>query len=189
MAGTTTRPSPGSTPKGERRREAIAAAAAEVAMQDGFAGLTHRAVAARCGVPLAATTYYSPDRAALAGAALELGAALDLGRARTAGAAAGGDLAALLVDVVVGDRADEPRRLAALYERVLEVSRTPGLAATAAGWQSALLEVIGDALARRGSALPARTALALVDGSAVQALAEGRAGRASLVALVRAALQ
>ncbi|RJK94274.1 TetR/AcrR family transcriptional regulator [Vallicoccus soli] len=182
MAGTA-----GSTPKGERRREAIAAAAADLALEEGFGAVTHRAVAARCGVPLGAMTYYFPDRPALALAALERGAALDVERARAA-AAGPGDLAEVLVAVVTGDRPGDAPRLAALYERVLEVARTPALAAAAARWQDELLAAVAGALARHGAPLPPRTALALVDGSAVQALTDGRPDREHLVGLVRAGL-
>ena len=46
------------TPKGERRRYALIAAAAELLCEGGFDAVRHRSVARRAGLPLAATTYY-----------------------------------------------------------------------------------------------------------------------------------
>jgi DNA-binding transcriptional regulator YbjK len=57
------------TAKGQRRRNALIAAAAQVVADRGYAGVTHRAVAARAGVPVATITYYfsSIDELVLAG--------------------------------------------------------------------------------------------------------------------------
>lgn len=55
----------------EGRRRAILAAAAEVIVEKGAAALTHRAVAARAGVPLGSTTQYFTSIDALREAALE----------------------------------------------------------------------------------------------------------------------
>lgn len=46
------------TPKGERRRQALVSAAAELLCEGGFDAVRHRAVARRAGLPLASTTYY-----------------------------------------------------------------------------------------------------------------------------------
>jgi DNA-binding transcriptional regulator YbjK len=48
------------TPKGQRRRQELLGAAAELAAERGFAAVTHRAVAERAGVSPASTTYYFP---------------------------------------------------------------------------------------------------------------------------------
>ncbi|HEY5153501.1 MAG TPA: TetR family transcriptional regulator [Acidimicrobiales bacterium] len=57
------------TAKGQRRRNALIVAAAEVVAERGYAGVTHRAVAARAEVPVATITYYfsSIDELVLAG--------------------------------------------------------------------------------------------------------------------------
>lgn len=67
----------------ERRRQAILGAAAEIALEQGTAALTHRAVAARAGVALGSTTRYFTSIEDLRGATLqmlgeELDASLDL---------------------------------------------------------------------------------------------------------------
>src|SRR5262245_49447260 len=46
------------TAKGQRRREALLRAAVEVIAEKGYAGVTHRAVAERAGVPMATTSYF-----------------------------------------------------------------------------------------------------------------------------------
>ena len=44
--------------RGVQRRAALIEAAADLLLEQGLAALSHRAVAARAGLPLAATTYY-----------------------------------------------------------------------------------------------------------------------------------
>lgn len=51
----------GETPKGELRRHALIEAAARLLVREGLHSLTHRAVAAEAGLPLAAATYYFAD--------------------------------------------------------------------------------------------------------------------------------
>jgi len=46
------------TPKGERRRARLIAAARELLLEGGYDAVRHRAVADRAGLPLASTTYY-----------------------------------------------------------------------------------------------------------------------------------
>lgn len=45
-------------PNAQARREALLAAAAEVAAEQGVAGITHRAVTAKAGLPLATASYF-----------------------------------------------------------------------------------------------------------------------------------
>src|SRR5919107_3749523 len=44
--------------RGAERRGLLIAAAADLLLEQGLAALSHRAVAARAGLPLASTTYY-----------------------------------------------------------------------------------------------------------------------------------
>src|SRR5699024_9985940 len=57
-------------PRGEQRRAALVAAAAALLVEGGFGAVAHRSVAARAGVPLAATTYYFSSLDDLVGAGL-----------------------------------------------------------------------------------------------------------------------
>ena len=59
----------GETPKGELRRRALIEAAARLLVREGLHSLTHRAVAAEAGLPLASTTYYFADLGELEAAA------------------------------------------------------------------------------------------------------------------------
>jgi len=55
----------------QARRDALAAATIEIVAEMGIGRTTHRAVAARAGLPLGATTYYFPTLDALITAALQ----------------------------------------------------------------------------------------------------------------------
>lgn len=57
------------TTKGARRRDQLAAAAADLVLREGPGALTHRRVAAAAGASLSATTYYFADLDELAAAA------------------------------------------------------------------------------------------------------------------------
>ena len=59
------------TEKGERRRAALVAAAAELLRSGGFDAVRHRAVAEKAGLPLASTTYYFASLDDLVVAAVE----------------------------------------------------------------------------------------------------------------------
>ena len=50
------------TERGDRRREQLVEAAADLLAEEGFAAVTHRAVARRAALPPASTTYYFASR-------------------------------------------------------------------------------------------------------------------------------
>lgn len=176
------------TDKGEARRTSILTAAADLTLSRGLGAVSHRAVAERAGVPLAATTYYFTSRDDLVAGGLAAASRLDLDRAR---AAAGRRpprrrdpavaLAAQLVDVVLGfERARDTGLVRAYYERCLAAGRSPAVAAVVRDWQGELVGLVGDVLAdskqraaRAGAPVPAHTAMALLDGFAVAHLGEG----------------
>jgi DNA-binding transcriptional regulator YbjK len=68
--------------RGRRRRDALLDAGVELLTEGGFAAVSHRAVADRAGLPLAATTYYFRSRADLIAAAFERMADRDLATTR-----------------------------------------------------------------------------------------------------------
>src|SRR5690606_41594853 len=117
-----------STPKGERRRAALVAAAAELLAEGGFDAVRHRAVAERAGLPLASTTYYFDSLDELLCAAME-----HRGRVELAAGRAGLDelttedrnvdaVVELVVDMVLGP---DPRLEAAVlrYEAIVGTAR------------------------------------------------------------------
>jgi DNA-binding transcriptional regulator YbjK len=55
-------PAPPAQERSRRRRAGLLAAAVDLLTEGGFAAVTHRAVAHRAGLPLAATTYYFTSR-------------------------------------------------------------------------------------------------------------------------------
>lgn len=167
---------PGRTARGRRRRDDLVEAAAEVLLEQGPAALSHRAVAARAGASLSATTYYFADLDELLAAGGRLLALRWAEHARAAVAAArgaagpGGAVGTALVEAVVAavlpDGDDE--RLRAHYAHLVGAGRLPSLARAYAEGRSGL----DDALA--GLGVDPALAVALVDGAAVTALSEGR---------------
>lgn len=174
------------TARGGARRAALVDAAAALVSAQGFGAVSHRAVAAQAGLPLAATTYYfsslddllvqAVDQ--LAGRYVEqAGAAVARLPARPVGVAAA---ARRVVDVVLPAEADAAALLA-LYERSLQAGRTPVLRPVVVRWNAAVRALVGIVLERSGHAADPGLALALVDGLAVTALAEGRDPRRAAV--------
>lgn len=175
----------GVTPKGELRRAAIVAAAADLVGEHGPDALAHRAVAAAAGVPLAATTYYFHDLTDLLGAALEALGARELDEA----AALVGALprrhrrapvtAGLVADVVLGPHRHTDEALLAHYERFLATGRHPAVRPVLAAARRQLDALVAEVLARSGhdTGPPVARLVAVLDGTALSALVEG-AGRA-----------
>jgi len=161
-------------------------AAADLLLDEGLAALSHRAVAARAGLPLAATTYYFDSLEDLRDEALQdlahgwldrAGAVVDALPARI-----GPVRAAQAVIRVVGTDAPS-RQLLLLYERYLEAGRHDRLRPFVVASNERLCALVREVLLRAG--LPAgqgdaRLVLAVADGAAVTALAEGTAPDAAV---------
>lgn len=167
------------TPKGERRRERLAQAAAGVLEDDGHGRLRHRRVAERAGLPLAATTYYfeSLDDLFRAGAEAATSADIEAICARTAEISRrrrrAASAAEVLVHVLLGDSLPP---VVARYERQLGGARNsaliPGNLRTRRTLAAAAATVL-DLSARRADAASAAAVLAVIDGEAVAALGAG----------------
>ena len=167
--------------KGEARRGTLVRAATELLLVDGFEAVSHRAVATRAGVPLAATTYYFASLAELVRAAVDLAASgqVAAGEAVLAGAPARARTpvatARLLVRVVAGGP-PEAARLLGLYERFLQAGRDDALREPVRSWNATTAGLVARTLERSGRPVrPATGALLLscTDGVLVSALAEG----------------
>lgn len=176
-----------STPKGERRRQALAAAAAELLIEGGFDAVRHRAVAERAGLPLASTTYYFDSIDELVTAAVEHHARAEL--------AAGNELLAelareprgvdeaieLLLDQLLGP--DQPNRdpvhdaeaVLLRYERLVATGRRPYLRPLMRELGARFRELLSAILQRcciDMTEARLEQLIAIVDGAVVNALIE-----------------
>ncbi len=163
--------------RGRERREALLRAALEVLAEGGMKAVTHRAVAARAGVPLASTTYYFESIEQLAEEALLLGVEERVARLRPFASATRApeqsvpDLAGAFVSIVLARPAAE---IVAQLEVYLEAARNPALRDAAASAIGMFEQVAASALAVVGdgdSDVPAIALSALVDGFALHRIA------------------
>lgn len=166
-----------STPKGERRRQALVEAAAALLGERGFDAVRHRAVADRAGLPLASTTYYFRSLDELVTAAVEHGARAELAACRQALEHAGEhDFVELFLDALLGpaSRSDFDSVLLR-YERFVAAARRPWLAPLMRELRVELDTLLADMMTRFGRcAEPASIArlVAVVDGAVISALIE-----------------
>lgn len=171
-----------STPKGERRRQALVAAAAELLADGGFDAVRHRAVAVRAGLPLASTTYYFESLDELVTAAAEEHGKRELARGRRrleelATRQRGLDaLVELVLDLLLGDESDADFDAVLLrYERLVTTGRRPYLRPLMRTMSVALHELLQEILARSGVTMDVNQVaklVALVDGAVLNALIE-----------------
>jgi len=172
-----------STPKGERRRAALAEAAAGLLAEGGFDAVRHRAVAERADLPLASTTYYFGSLDDLVSAAVEhhSRAELDRGRrcledlaTRNRGVDA---LVDLVLELLLGpqqaDREGDAEAVLLRYERLVATGRRAYLRPLMRELSGELRELLREILARSGMSVEETELehlIALVDGAVVNAL-------------------
>jgi DNA-binding transcriptional regulator YbjK len=172
-----------STPKGERRRQSLVAAAAALLVEGGFDAVRHRAVAERAGLPLASTTYYFDSLDDLITAAVEHYSRAELIRGRALLAALPAerrDLDAvvdLVLDQLLGPPAgDLDAELVLLrYERLVATFRRPYLRPLMRTLGTELRGLLQEIFARSDTTVDERRLeqlIALVDGAVVNALIE-----------------
>jgi len=155
------------------RRERIIEAAVEVIGESGPASLTHRAAAAKAGVPLGSTTYYFADLDELFDAAVRTVAERNVARLRAwanslpARADLCGELAEFLVLLTTRHRLDT----VLAYELYGIALRRPALRAASTAWDDMLSEVF----ALRVDEGTARALTVMFDGLLHQALVSPRA--------------
>jgi DNA-binding transcriptional regulator YbjK len=166
-----------STPKGERRRHELVAAAAALLTEGGVDAVRHRAVAERAGLPLASTTYYFDSLDELVEAAVEHNgrAELDAGRARLAEFQAGEpmDVIEFALDLLVKD--SDMQAVLLRYERLVGTARRPYLQPLMRRMGLELQQLLLDVLTAGGFRMtPERVdqLIAVVDGAVVNALIE-----------------
>lgn len=165
--------------RGEERRRALLEATLAVIGRDGVGGVTHRAVAAEAGLPLAATTYYFDSREELLLAAFALAVEQDVARlARQAPGLVAEPLTAetladRLAALVVGWLSVGQPTLEAQVELYLQAARRPELSELSRGWTQAYLDALApplDALSLADPVRDARVLFAALNGLFVDQL-------------------
>ncbi len=142
------------------RRQAILEATLRVIRDSGVHAVTHRAVAAEAGVPLAATTYYFESKDDLLEKALRLvidetiahlrRSTLEIEALRPAPTPA--DVAAHFVRLTMEQLSEQRISVVAQYELYIEAGRRPSLRAAVAAWDEAYEQLAAAALRRAGVA-------------------------------------
>ncbi|HEY6780380.1 MAG TPA: TetR family transcriptional regulator [Thermoleophilaceae bacterium] len=169
--------------RGELRRQAILTAALEVIAERGVAGTTHRAVAERADVPVAATTYYFESLDELLDEALLLFVREEAERLTALSARleheqlAPADIARLLLAELRKFQTDDLPAEVGQFELYLEAARRPGLREVARQALDLYAEAAEAALRAAGSPRPAEGArlfVALLDGLGLHRIASGR---------------
>lgn len=170
-----------STPKGERRRQALVEAAAELLVEGGFDAVRHRAVAERAGLPLASTTYYFQSLDELVMGALEYHGRTELARGHalleSLGERPPETVVELVLDQLLGPRAADGDFEAVLlrYERLVATGRRPYLRPLMLELGGELRALLLATFAAMGVPITAERLeqlIALVDGAVVNALIE-----------------
>jgi TetR/AcrR family transcriptional regulator, regulator of biofilm formation and stress response len=178
--------------RSRRRRDALLTAALELIAEGGARAVTHRAVAARAGLPAATTTYFFDSIQQLVEAALrrhvsdrvtELeGLAMDAIR--------GGRSAEQVATRFAASLAERSREAtSAQFEVYLEAARNPAMREPVAQALAAFERLAELALGTLGAKRPAEAAAAfvcLIDGFALHKLARPRGDEAETDALFEA---
>jgi len=154
----------------QARRAALAAAVIEVIAEVGIGRTTHRAVAARAGLPLGATTYYFPTLDDLIAAGLRRATEdlrADLER-RAPALRDTRDLAAALADLALSYLEDRGQTQLE-YELFVAAARDPALRPLAEMWLTGMTRLLEPHVGRA----KAGVLVALLDGAMLHALVTG----------------
>jgi DNA-binding transcriptional regulator YbjK len=151
----------------EARRAALATAAIEVIAEVGIGRATHRAVAARAGLPLGATTYYFPTLDDLITAGLRQATeALRADLARRAPALRDArDLPAALTALALSYLEDRGQTRIE-YELFVAAARDPALRPLAETWLTGMTDLLEPQVGRAKAGM----IVALLDGAMLHAL-------------------
>lgn len=183
--------------RGRRRRAALLDAAAALLAEGGFGAVSHRAVADRAVLPLAATTYYFASRDDLAASAFEKLVRDELTRIRQLlrDRPVGADprsLATVLVRAMAPADSAERRYQLALYELYVQAGRGDArLRDLAREWTEGCVTLIADLLRDHGHTADetiTHLLTSLTDGLALELLVEERPDAEHAVATLARAL-
>ncbi|MEV0947683.1 TetR family transcriptional regulator [Rhodococcus sp. NPDC049939] len=172
------------TPKGERRRQALVEAAADLLLEGGFDAVRHRSVATRADLPLASTTYYFESLDDLIAKAVECNGNRDLAVMRsrvedvTHRPRGPESTVDLLLDLLIGPSlisVDCRDRLISRYERFTACARHPELRDVQVRLGVQLHDLLSEALRRSERDVrqeQMRRLVAVVDGAMLTSLGE-----------------
>ncbi|OKL53968.1 hypothetical protein BSZ39_06600 [Bowdeniella nasicola] len=164
--------------RGELRRMAIVEAAAEMIREEGPVAVSHRSVARKVGCSLSATTYYFSGLDELLAEAGKVNIRLWAHRAEQVAIAVEKEPPPTTLDGVVGAilQACLPPNdnLENHYLQLLQAASTAPVATAYAAGRERLDEAIGRVLTHLGITKSPQLIVAVVDGSAVSAISEGR---------------
>jgi DNA-binding transcriptional regulator YbjK len=169
--------------RNEQRRQKILEATVELVGREGPGLVTHRAVAAEAGVPLAATTYYFASKESLMNEALTLSVQSDLVELESLALSMSQSPARVetFARDIASFLASQLRRrrttVVAQYELVLEAARHSSLRPAARASTGAYVRLFQVMLERVGSADPpgdASLMVALMDGLLLDQLSKSR---------------
>lgn len=178
--------------RSRNRRDALLRAAIDLLADGGARAVTHRAVAARAGVPQSATTYYFESIGKLTEAALRLQITERVAELReiATNAALGGRSVTQIAERFVTALLDrDPRSIIAQFEVYLEAARNPALrepVAEALEESERLAHTILAGLGARRPAAAAHAVVAVVNGFALNRLARPRDPSAEAAAMLEA---
>jgi DNA-binding transcriptional regulator YbjK len=169
--------------RNEQRRKRILDATVRIIGREGPGSVTHRAVAAEAGVPLAATTYYFDSKEALFNEALTQSVWSDLAELEVLARSmeqSPASVEAFAQSIAVFLAAQLRRRrstIVAQYELVLEAARHSSMRAAARASTDAYIRLCETMLEKIGSSDPvgdARLLVALMDGLLLDQLSASR---------------
>jgi DNA-binding transcriptional regulator YbjK len=162
----------------KRRRDALLRAAAELAAEVGAGSVTHRAVAARAGVPLSTTSYFFSSIDELVTEALRAGAhghAAELDGVGRSVPAATSDAATAIREAVAVAVAEDRTLAGSQVEYLLAAGRQPELRPCAAEAVERVAARVRQQLEAGGAEDPAGAAWAIAalgDGAMLQRIAQ-----------------
>lgn len=170
--------------RNEQRRKRILEATVRIIGREGPGAVTHRAVAAEAGVPLAATTYYFDSKEALFNEALTMSVWSDFAELEALARSMAQSPASVetFAQFIAGFLAAQLRRrrttIVAQYELVLEAARHSSMRAAARTSTDTYVRLCEVMLEKIGSTDPvgdAHLLVALMDGLLLDQLSASRA--------------
>lgn len=166
------------TSKGQRRRQAIVEGAASILLEQGPQGVSHRTVAQRVGCSLSATTYYFSGLDELLGEAGRVNIARWASRAERAAETAEAnpvpDTLPEVVEVILSATLPTDEELLGHYLQLVAAGESPPVRRAYRTGRDRLNAAINRVLQRLDVPWSAEMVIAVVDGSCVSALSEGR---------------